>query len=152
MWKRHVVYESRPHSVIVTLGGKLYRIPETVAPNKVLQGRKISSHIRKLFTSQLHLKENIRLPPHPQHMVSLLIKHKKKIESLIPHPSEYLYNLIPCIQGAPPKKIIHTAITTLLGCQRKEASSLQQMSHQNINSAHSSIYKMRFNEMDSISS
>jgi hypothetical protein len=28
MWKRHVVYESRPCSVIITLGGHLYRIPE----------------------------------------------------------------------------------------------------------------------------
>ena len=27
MWKHHAVYESRPHSVIVTLGGQLYRIP-----------------------------------------------------------------------------------------------------------------------------
>ena len=49
MWKRYAVYESRLRSVIVTLGGKLYRIPETVAPNKVSQGRKIKSHIRKLF-------------------------------------------------------------------------------------------------------
>ena len=24
MWKRHVVYESRPHTVIITLGNKLY--------------------------------------------------------------------------------------------------------------------------------
>jgi hypothetical protein len=30
MWRRHVVYESRPRSVIVTLGGQLYRIPEVV--------------------------------------------------------------------------------------------------------------------------
>ena len=49
MWKHHVVYESWPHSVIVTLGGQLYRIPETVAPATVSQGRKISSHPRKLF-------------------------------------------------------------------------------------------------------
>ena len=49
MWKHHAVYESRPRNVIVTLRGKLYRIQETVAPNKVSQGRKISSHIRKLF-------------------------------------------------------------------------------------------------------
>ena len=47
--KRHAVYESQPRSVIVTLGGKLYRIPKTIAPKKFLQGRKISSHIRKLF-------------------------------------------------------------------------------------------------------
>jgi len=30
MWKRHAVYESRPRSVIVTLGKQLYRIPEAV--------------------------------------------------------------------------------------------------------------------------
>ena len=30
MWKHHAVYESRPRSVIVTLGGHLYRIPEVV--------------------------------------------------------------------------------------------------------------------------
>ena len=49
MWKRHAVYESRPRSVIVTLGGQLYQIPETVAPATVSQGRKIISHTRKLF-------------------------------------------------------------------------------------------------------
>jgi hypothetical protein len=31
MWKRHVVYESRPHSVIFSLGGHLYRITEVVS-------------------------------------------------------------------------------------------------------------------------
>jgi len=30
MLKCHVVYESRPHSVIITLGGQLYRILEEV--------------------------------------------------------------------------------------------------------------------------
>jgi hypothetical protein len=30
MWKHHVVYESLPHSVIITLGGHLYKIPEVV--------------------------------------------------------------------------------------------------------------------------
>ena len=49
MWKRHDVYESRPRSVIVTLGGKIYWIPEIVSPNTFSQGRKISSHIKKLF-------------------------------------------------------------------------------------------------------
>ena len=49
MWKCHAVYESWPRSVIVTLGGQLYRIPETVALATVSQGRKINSHIRKLF-------------------------------------------------------------------------------------------------------
>jgi hypothetical protein len=48
MWRRHVVYESRPRSVIVTLGGHLYRIPEvvptTVPPKKC---HKVVSHTAK---------------------------------------------------------------------------------------------------------
>jgi hypothetical protein len=48
MWKCHVVYESRPRSVNVTLGGHLYRIPEvvpTTIPPK--QCRKVLSHTAK---------------------------------------------------------------------------------------------------------
>jgi hypothetical protein len=35
LWKCHVVYESRPHSVIITLNKKLYRIPMVVAPSVI---------------------------------------------------------------------------------------------------------------------
>ena len=48
IWKRHVVYESRPCSVIVTLGGHLYRIPEvvpTIVPPK--NCCKVVSHTTK---------------------------------------------------------------------------------------------------------
>jgi hypothetical protein len=53
MWKCHVVYESRPRSVIITLGVHLYMIPEVVptnAPPK--QCQKVISHTEKfnLFT------------------------------------------------------------------------------------------------------
>jgi hypothetical protein len=52
-WKRYVVYESRRRSVIITLGGQLYRIPKVVSttfPPK--QFCKLISHIEKfiLFT------------------------------------------------------------------------------------------------------
>jgi hypothetical protein len=30
MWKCHVVYEIRPRSVIITLGGQLFRVTEVV--------------------------------------------------------------------------------------------------------------------------
>jgi hypothetical protein len=30
LYKRHVVYESRPHNVIITLGRQLYKIPRVV--------------------------------------------------------------------------------------------------------------------------
>jgi hypothetical protein len=53
MWRCHVIYESRPRSIIVTLGGQLYRIPEvapTIIPPK--QCHTIISHSTKfsLFT------------------------------------------------------------------------------------------------------
>jgi hypothetical protein len=35
LWKRHVVYESRPHSVIINLNRKLYRIPKAVPPSVI---------------------------------------------------------------------------------------------------------------------
>jgi hypothetical protein len=35
LWKRHVVYESRPHAVIITLGNKLYRILEIALPTTI---------------------------------------------------------------------------------------------------------------------
>ena len=35
LWKRHAVYESRPRAVIITLGNKLYRIPEVPPPTTI---------------------------------------------------------------------------------------------------------------------
>jgi hypothetical protein len=54
MWKCHAIYESRPRSVIITLGGHLYRIPEvvpTTAPPK--QCRKVVSHTTKFIFSTI---------------------------------------------------------------------------------------------------
>jgi hypothetical protein len=35
LWKHHVIYESRPCSVIITLNRKLYMIPEVVPPSVI---------------------------------------------------------------------------------------------------------------------
>jgi hypothetical protein len=35
LWKRHVVYESGPHSVIITLARQLYRIPDVALPTSI---------------------------------------------------------------------------------------------------------------------
>jgi hypothetical protein len=54
MWKRHAIYESRPCSVIITLGGHLYRIPEvvpTTTPPK--QCCKVVSHTTKFIFSTI---------------------------------------------------------------------------------------------------
>jgi hypothetical protein len=35
LWKRHALYDSSPHSVIITLGRQLYRIPEVCMPTAI---------------------------------------------------------------------------------------------------------------------
>jgi hypothetical protein len=35
LWKHHVIYESRPCSVIITLNRKMHRIPEVVPPSAI---------------------------------------------------------------------------------------------------------------------
>jgi len=50
MWKRHIVYESRPHSVIVTLGAHHYRIPKVVLTTVLTQWcNKFFSHTMKFI-------------------------------------------------------------------------------------------------------
>ena len=57
MWKRLDIYESQPRSVIVTLGGHLYRIPEvvptTVPPKKC---HKAVSHTAKFIFFTIYLE------------------------------------------------------------------------------------------------
>jgi hypothetical protein len=75
MWKCHVIYESRPRSVIVTLGGHLYRIPEvvpTTVPPK--QCRKVVSHTTKFSFFTICSKGEQRtlqpLQPQSKHLLS----------------------------------------------------------------------------------
>jgi len=54
LWKRHVVYESRPYSVIISLGRKLYRILEVALPTTIslISAKKCSkviSYIENFF-------------------------------------------------------------------------------------------------------
>jgi hypothetical protein len=71
MWKRHAIYESRPRSVIVSLGGHLYIIPEvvttTVPPKKC---HKVVSHTAKfsfftIFSKGEH-KDTVTTTASPQ--------------------------------------------------------------------------------------
>jgi hypothetical protein len=52
LWKHHAVYESRPHSVIITLNRKLYKILEAIPPSDISlisskQCRKVISQMGK---------------------------------------------------------------------------------------------------------
>ena len=70
MWKCHVVYESRPRSVIVTLGNQLYRIPEAMPKTIVSlittkQCRKVISQKLKLVLFMYHSKGEKLSQQHP---------------------------------------------------------------------------------------
>jgi hypothetical protein len=66
LWKRHVMYESRPHNVIITLGRQLYRIPEVAPPTTISlistkQCSKVISQTRKFifFVICAHSKKKV---------------------------------------------------------------------------------------------
>ena len=59
LWKRHVVYESRPHAVIISLCNTLYRIPKVAPPIttsliSAKKGSKIISQTRKFIFCLVH--------------------------------------------------------------------------------------------------
>jgi hypothetical protein len=59
LWKRDVVYESRPRSVIITLNKKLYRIPKAVPPSTIsfifdMQCRKVISETGNFVFFVIH--------------------------------------------------------------------------------------------------
>jgi hypothetical protein len=58
MWKRHDVYESRPRTVIITLGDHIYNIPKvvlTISPPK--QCHKVISHTAKFILFTVYSKD-----------------------------------------------------------------------------------------------
>jgi hypothetical protein len=66
LWKRHDVYESRPHNVIITLGGQLYNILEVVSPTAISlisskQCSKVISQTEKFvfFVIHAHSKKKV---------------------------------------------------------------------------------------------
>jgi hypothetical protein len=102
MWKRHVVYESRPRSVIVTLGGHLYRIPEvvsTIVPPKMC--RKVVSHTAKFsfFTicskgEQKDTATTTTLPPAPSIQQKQVDKVAEKNKYSFCTPSSHVSRLV----------------------------------------------------------
>jgi hypothetical protein len=66
LWKHHVVYEPRPRNVIITLGRKLYKIPEVAPPTTISlifakQCSKVISQTKKFifFVICAHSKQKV---------------------------------------------------------------------------------------------
>jgi hypothetical protein len=102
MWRRHAVYESRPRSVIVTLRGHLYRIPEvvpTIVPPK--KCRKVVSHTAKFnfFTicskgEQKDTATTTASPPAPSIKQKQVEKVATKCKDSFCTPSSHVARLV----------------------------------------------------------
>jgi hypothetical protein len=88
LWKHHAVYESRPRSVIITLGRQLYRIPEVASPTAIslISAKKCSkviSQTRKFvfFVIRAHNKQKVTATS----MVSTqhLSLHQQQVEGIM---------------------------------------------------------------------
>ena len=84
------------------MGGQLYRIPETVAPAIVSQGRKISSHTRKLFLFTIASEGEHKITETSTPFAQGVSAHQTQEEdrAIVSHLSEDLYEARPRIQGS----------------------------------------------------
>jgi hypothetical protein len=102
LWKHHVVYESRPHNVIITLNKKLYKIPEAVPPSAISlisskKCRKVISQTGKFVFFMIRSQNERKIKPHPgspqptsPHSRSKWIRSWKNTQISSPHLPGYL--------------------------------------------------------------
>jgi hypothetical protein len=143
MWKRYVIYESRPCSVIVTLGGHIYRIPEivpTIVPPK--QCHKVVSHTTKFsfFTicskgEQKDIATTVALAQAPfiqqKHVENTVAKRKDSFYTHTSHVAKLVKNSQPF--------------------QPQFRENFQKAKQRNFSNKASSSSRCRFNKLFSLS-
>jgi hypothetical protein len=105
LWKRHVLYESRPRSANINLNKKLYRILKAIPPNVISlifskQCRKVISQIGKFVFFVICSQNELKMHPHPRSSQSTSpqsiikwISSWKNTHISSPHLSGYLCNV-----------------------------------------------------------
>jgi hypothetical protein len=88
LWKHHVVYESRPRSVIITLGRQLYRIPEVAPPTAIslISAKKCSkviSQTGKFVFFVIHAHSKKKVLPHPVASTQSLSLQQKQVDGIV---------------------------------------------------------------------
>jgi hypothetical protein len=88
LWKHHVVYESRPHSVIITLDMKLYMIPEVVPPTAISlisdkQCRKVISQTRKFVFFMVHAQSEKNVTATSMASMTGLSTQQKQVDKVV---------------------------------------------------------------------
>jgi hypothetical protein len=143
MWKCHAIYESRPRSVIVTLGGHLYRIPEvvpTTVPPK--QCRKVVSHTTKFIFFTICSKgeqKNTATTAASVQAPSIQQKQVDKIEEK--HKDSF------CTQSSHVARLVKK----VQPFQPQVCDNLQQAKQHNFSSKASNSSRCRFNKRFSLS-
>jgi hypothetical protein len=93
LWKCHVVYESRPHSVIITLNRKLYRIPEAVPPSAISlifdkKCRKIISQTEKFVFFVIRSQNKRKITTTSRVSAADLSTQQKKVDKVMEEYSD----------------------------------------------------------------
>jgi hypothetical protein len=93
LWKRHVVYESRPCSVIITLNRKLYSIPEAVPPSAIFlisanQCRKVISQMGKFVFFVIHSQNERKILATSRVSVADLSTQQKQVDKVVEEYSD----------------------------------------------------------------
>jgi hypothetical protein len=93
LWKRHVVYESRPRSVIITLNRKLYKIPEAVPPSVISlisakQCRKVISHTGKFVFFVIRSQSEQKIAATSRASVVDLSTQHKQVDKVVEEYSD----------------------------------------------------------------
>jgi hypothetical protein len=88
LWKLHVVNESRPCSVIITLNMKLYRIPEAVPPSIISlifvnKCRKVISQMGKFVFFVICSQNNLKITATSRVYVADLSTQQKKVDKVM---------------------------------------------------------------------
>jgi hypothetical protein len=88
MWKCHVFYESRPCSVVINLGGRIYRVPEAV-PNTMVslisakQCRRVVSQTGIFFLFTARSKGERKVTANTKTFGRGLSTQQKKVDKIV---------------------------------------------------------------------
>jgi hypothetical protein len=93
LWKRHVVYESRPCSVIITLNKKLYRIPEVVPPSVIslisaTQCRKVISQTEKFVFFMIRSQSKTKIAATYRASAADISTQQKQLDKVVEEYSD----------------------------------------------------------------
>jgi hypothetical protein len=131
MWKHHVIYDSWPRSVIATLGGHLYRVPEavlTTIPPK--EGRKVISHATKFSLFMIRSEGEEKYMTTTASLAQDHSIQQKKINKIVQEHQDILVAPTGVPPHYPVKKGYSRTLHTL-----HDASSLIESSHTQVDRA-----------------